>query len=77
MLADKHLFEDIGRILDHVEPVSHLHGMRRPPAHALCIRSGPVAADHGDAGMKGQPVSQCLSTPVGQEIHHLVALQVR
>ena len=77
MLADKHLFEDIGRILYHVEPVSHVHGMRRSPAHAVRIRSSPVAADNGDAGMIDQPVGQRLSAPVGQEIYQLVSLQVR
>jgi hypothetical protein len=52
--------ERLAQVLDEMEPIRHLQGLRRAPCCAIGIRAGAVPADNLDARMCVQPLFEQL-----------------
>jgi hypothetical protein len=43
-VVDQQGFQRLAEVLDQVQPIHHLHGLGRPPAHTVGVELAPVAA---------------------------------
>ncbi|GAB4200605.1 MAG: hypothetical protein OHK0022_21830 [Roseiflexaceae bacterium] len=72
----KNGLEYVAKVLDQMEAVGHLHGLGGTARGTLSILTAAVAADHLNARMVSQPLSQGSSRALGEQIHDLVTFQV-
>jgi hypothetical protein len=66
----------LAEIPEQVPPVGYLHRGGRPLPDAVGISAGTVTGYDLDTGAIAQPSCNSSCFPVGQEIHHVVGLQV-
>jgi hypothetical protein len=59
-----------------VEPIDDLDRLGRPLPNALGIEATPIAADDLDSGMCLQPLRDGRGRALGEQINHLVALEI-
>ena len=64
------------QVFDEMKPIDHLHGVWSATANAVCIEGTPIATDHRHGRMLGEPVGDKVRRALGQEVKHLVILQV-
>lgn|SRR6266508_1484802 len=69
-------FEDLARVLDKVEAVSNLNGLRRSGTHPTGIFPGAVPRDNFNSGVLFQPGGGRLSGAVRQQINDGMGLTI-
>src|SRR5581483_2772005 len=75
-MAGQHPLEQIGCVLEQVESVCYLLGLRSPVSGCRGIRAGTVAADDLGFGMVSKPSTQTFGRAVGQQIAQAMAFPV-
>jgi hypothetical protein len=75
-VIDQEGFQGLAEVLDEMEPVHNLHGLRHPPANAVGIEVAAIAADHGDGGMLGQSRRDGRGRAVRQQVHDTVIREI-
>ena len=63
------LVDRVGQVVEQVETVRDLDGVRSTQPGALGVASGPVTADHVRSAMLKQPVGEPRCPAVGQQVH--------
>jgi hypothetical protein len=56
--------------------VSNLHGIGRPLARTVCVRTGTIAADGRHVGMIAEPLRQRCGFAAKQEVERAMLLHV-
>ena len=68
-MVDQEGFQGLAEVLDEMEAIDHLHGLGRPPANAIGVEVAPIATDHADRRMLGQPGRDARGRAVRQQVH--------
>ena len=63
-------------MLHPVEPIDDLEGLRRPLPNPLGLETTAIAADDLGTGVRLQPLRDRGGRALGQQIHHLMALEI-
>ena len=74
--VDKEGFQGLAEVLDEVKAIDHLCGCRRAPANAVGVEVAPIATDHGDRRMLGEPSRDRRRRAIGQQVHDAVVREV-
>jgi hypothetical protein len=75
-IAEEEPLHGVAPIPHEGEPVDDLDGLRRPLPKALGIEATPIAADDLTRGMRLEPRRDRGGRAFGEQIHHLVALEI-
>jgi hypothetical protein len=76
VLARKHLSQRVREVLEQMKAIRDLNGIRGSLPSALRVGAAAVTSNDLDAGMRLQPVGQCLGPPIGEQVDHAAALEV-
>jgi hypothetical protein len=70
------LFDRLPEVLEQVEAIGHLPGLRRALASALRVEAAAIPADDLKSRMLAQPPTSGLGRPVGQHVDDLAPFEV-
>ena len=59
-----------------MKPIHNLHGGRRAAPDAVSVEGTPIPTAERHRGMLGQPGGQALGRALGQQVEHLMVLQI-
>ena len=68
---------NIPQILQEVETVGNLHDVRSGPPSRFGVLSATVPAHHLHPRMLRKPPGEGVRTPVGQNVHQRVTLEIQ
>ena len=68
--------DNVSQVLDEVKAVGHLTRLRCALRRCDGIQAAAIAADHLDLRTRPEPSSCGVRPTIGQQVHHLAALQV-
>jgi hypothetical protein len=75
-MGTEDLIQGFGKVLQEMEAVSHLRGLRRARAGAIHIRFQVISRDDGDPPMLAQPGRECVRLAVVEQCHRPPLFQV-
>jgi hypothetical protein len=75
-VVDEEAFQGLAEVLDEMEAIDHLDGLGRASAKAIGVEVAPIATNHGDRRMLGEPGRDAGGRAVRQEVHDAVVREV-
>jgi hypothetical protein len=69
-------FQRLAEVFQQMPAVSNLHGIGRPLARTVCVRTGTIAADGRHIGLIAEPRGQRCGIAPKQEIKRAMLLHV-
>jgi hypothetical protein len=72
----EHSRNHVTQVLQEMEAISYLHGVRSGPPHRFGVLSATVPAHHLHPLMLTEPPGEAVRAPVGQNIHQCVTFEI-
>ena len=76
LLIVQERLDGFAQILHQMKPIHDLHGLRSAAPDAVGVEGTAIPTDDRHRGMLGQPGRQTVRRALGQEVEHLMVLQI-